>query len=102
MSIRSNKKVITTASNKTAENTSNSTRNNTNSGDELLFGKTNYLWIAGGFAIIFLGMILMMGGHMPSEDVWDDNLIYSSRRTVIAPIVILGGLVVGGLGIFKK
>lgn len=69
---------------------------------ELLFNKTNYLIILGGFGLIFLGMLLMMGGHMPSHDVWDDNIIYSFRRTVLAPFIILIGLVVGGYGIFKK
>ena len=69
---------------------------------ELIFKKENYIWMAGGAGLVFLGMILMMGGSMPSPDVWDDSLIYSFRRTVIAPIFILAGLVVEIYAIFKK
>ena len=43
----------------------------------LTFGKRNYYFILGGLALIFLGLILMSGGHMPSPDVWDESLIYS-------------------------
>jgi hypothetical protein len=39
---------------------------------------------------------------MPSPDVWDDSIIYSFRRTVLAPIVIIIGLVVEIFAIFKK
>ncbi len=55
-----------------------------------------------GVGLIGLGMILMAGGHMPSPDVWDDSIIYSWRRTVLAPFVILAGLVVEIYAIFKR
>ncbi|MBK8504881.1 MAG: DUF3098 domain-containing protein [Saprospiraceae bacterium] len=55
-----------------------------------------------GAGLIFLGMLLMLGGSMPSPDVWDDSIIYSFRRTVLAPIVILAGLVVEIYAIFKR
>lgn len=106
MASKSNKKVIKTAADilKDSDTSTRSASSRISSRDEeeLLFNKTNYMWVAGGFVVIFLGMILMMGGHMPSPDVWDDNIIYSFRRTVLAPFVILGGLVIGGIGIFKK
>ena len=55
-----------------------------------------------GFALVLVGMILMSGGQMPSADVWDEDIIYSFRRTVLAPIVILAGLAVEVYAIFKK
>ena len=55
-----------------------------------------------GAGLVFLGMILMLGGSMPSDDVWDESIIYSFRRTVLAPIVIVAGLVVEVFAIFKR
>ncbi|HNG07373.1 MAG TPA: DUF3098 domain-containing protein [Saprospiraceae bacterium] len=51
--------------------------------------------------MIFIGMLLMTGGSMPNPDTWDPNIIYSARRTVLAPIFILGGLVLQIYAIFK-
>ncbi len=67
----------------------------------MLFGKENYLYMLVGVGLIGLGMLLMMGGSMPSPDVWDESLIYSFRRTVLAPIVIVLGLAVEVYAIFK-
>ncbi|MFQ5445450.1 MAG: DUF3098 domain-containing protein [Saprospiraceae bacterium] len=67
----------------------------------LIFGKKNYILILAGILLIALGLILMSGGAMPSPDVWDDDLIYSTRRTVIAPFVIILGLIAEILAIFK-
>jgi len=55
-----------------------------------------------GLALIGLGMLLMSGGSMPSSDVWDENIIYSTRRTLIAPLVILIGLGLQIYAIFAK
>ena len=55
-----------------------------------------------GFGLIALGMLLMSGGAMPSPDVWDESIIYSFRRTVLAPFLMLAGLVVEVYAIFKK
>ena len=73
-----------------------------NEGNELLFGKETYLWIIGGFVLVLLGLALMSGGKMPDSNTWDDSIIYSFRRTVLAPIVILAGLGLEIYVIFKK
>ncbi len=70
--------------------------------EPLIFGKQNYIWMGIGFGLIALGMILMSGGAMPSPDVWDESIIYSFRRTVLAPFLMLAGLVVEVYAIFKK
>ncbi len=69
---------------------------------ELLFGREHYILMGAGAVLVALGLLLMSGGSMPSSDVWDDGLIYSFRRTVLAPIVILTGLVIEIVAIFKK
>ncbi|TXB62810.1 DUF3098 domain-containing protein [Phaeodactylibacter luteus] len=68
----------------------------------LELGKQNYILIAAGLGLVFLGLILMAGGEMPSSDVWDDSVIYSFRRTVLAPVVMLAGLALEVYAIFKK
>jgi len=68
---------------------------------DMLFGKQNYMYMIGAFALILIGMLLMAGGkQLPTE--WNENEIYSFRRTVLAPVVILIGLGVGFLAIFKN
>ena len=68
----------------------------------LLFTKQNYLYIAIGCGMIALGMILMLGGGMKDPNVWDESVIYSPVRTVLAPIVILAGLGMEIYAIFKR
>ncbi len=69
---------------------------------EFVFNQSNYTFVFIGLALIALGMMLMMGGNMPDSNTWDEGLIYSTRRTLIAPIVILAGLGVEVYAIFKK
>jgi hypothetical protein len=69
---------------------------------ELVFGRNNYKFILIGLGLIFLGLALMSGGHMPSPDVWDESLIYSWRRITLAPMVIIAGLLVNVYAIFVK
>jgi hypothetical protein len=70
--------------------------------EPLLFGKETYIWMAGGALLIIVGLFLMSGGRMPDANTWDPDLIYGFRRTVLAPIVILAGLIVEIYAIFKK
>jgi len=70
-------------------------------GLELLYGWSQYKFMLIGVALIAVGMLLMLGGSMPSPDVWDDSLIYSFRRTTLAPAFIIAGLLVEVYAIFK-
>ena len=54
-----------------------------------------------GAGVVVLGMFLMSGGDMPDPNTWDEDIIYSTRRTILAPIVILTGLVIEIFAIFK-
>ncbi len=74
----------------------------TSSTEGFLFGRKNFTIMLIGLALIGLGMLLMSGGSMPSPDVWDEDIIYSTRRTLIAPIVILIGLGLQVYAIFAK
>lgn len=69
--------------------------------DELLYGTPFYMWMAGGFLLIVIGFFLMAGGNQaPTE--WNPDEIYSVRRTIIAPIFMVAGLIVEVYAIFKK
>jgi Protein of unknown function (DUF3098) len=70
--------------------------------DTLVFGRENYKWMLIGIAIMAVGFICMSGGAMPSPDVWDESIIYSPMRIVVAPILILIGLGVEVYAIFKQ
>lgn len=102
MSTGKKKKVIATKANK-KKIVPTASRNKAVKAEkmEMIFDRENFKWIFIGIALITLGMILMMGGSMPSADVWDDGLIYSFRRITLAPMVILAGLGVEIYAIFK-
>jgi hypothetical protein len=68
----------------------------------LLFTKENYKWMLIGCGLIGVGLILMLGGAMKDPNIWDESVIYSVRRTVLAPVLILAGLVAEIYAIFKK
>lgn len=55
-----------------------------------------------GIALVALGLILMSGGGMENPNEWKAEEIYSTRRTVVAPFVIILGLVVEIVAIFRK
>jgi len=97
------KKVVVTTQKKAAPTVSRRAKTTTATAkpEEMIFNKSNYIWMGIGVALILLGMLLMIGGSMPSPDVWDDSIIYSFRITVLAPIVILAGLGVEIYAIFK-
>ncbi|GAA5220592.1 DUF3098 domain-containing protein [Membranihabitans marinus] len=70
--------------------------------EDFIFTKQQYIYSGIGMIAIILGMILMSGGHMPDDNTWDPNIIYSFTRITLAPIFILAGLVLQVFAIFKK
>lgn len=67
-----------------------------------LFQKDNYMWMMIGGVIIALGMFLMAGGKNTDPNTFDTDVVYSTRRITIAPILILLGLAVEIYAIFKR
>ena len=112
MSKKSNKKKVIIAKDKKAKSSSGKkslsptvsrsrSGNTSTSKEPLIFGKQNYIYMAAGALLIALGLILMSGGSMPDANTWDTDIIYGFRRTVLAPILIVAGLVVEIVAIFK-
>lgn len=69
---------------------------------EPLFVKENYLWMGIGAVIVALGMLLMSGGKNQDPNTFDTNVVYSTTRITIAPILIVLGLLVEVYALFKK
>jgi len=67
-----------------------------------LFGKENYRWMIIGMVAVLLGLLLMIGGKSKDPNVFNPSDVYSFRRITVAPILILAGLVLEIVGIFKK
>lgn len=70
--------------------------------DELVFGRENYKWMIIGILVMLVGYFCMAGGSMPDANTWDESIIYSPVRIILAPFLILSGLVVEIYAIFKK
>jgi hypothetical protein len=47
-------------------------------------------------------MILMSGGKSQDPNVFDYNVVYSTTRITIAPILIVGGLLIELYAIVRK
>ncbi len=71
-------------------------------GGTIIFTRENLVIMIAGVVLIGLGMILMMGGGMKDPNEWKPEVIYSTRITVIAPMLILAGLGLQVWSIFKK
>lgn len=62
--------------------------------DEKAFAlpRKNVLYIIAGFAVMVLGYILMAGGGSDTPQEFNYEM-FSFRRTVLAPVVIVAGIV---------
>ena len=60
--------------------------------EPFVFGKNNYRLMISSIVIVIIGFILMIG----------DTDIYSFRKIILAPIVVLAGFALGFYAILKK
>lgn len=75
----------------TLKNKSTETSSEKNEG--MIFSKENYTLTAVSVLVIIIGFALMAG---------KEGNIYDFRRTTLAPIVVIGGFVLGIYAIFFK
>ncbi|MDX9908258.1 MAG: DUF3098 domain-containing protein [Mariniphaga sp.] len=64
-------------------------------------GKENYNLMAIGFGIIVIGFILMIGGKSDDPNVFNPE-IFSFRRIVLAPMILLFGFMFEIYAIMKR
>jgi hypothetical protein len=67
-----------------------------------LFGKENYIWMIAGIVVIGLGMLLMSGGSSSNPAEFNQKEVYSFTRITVAPLLLILGLVLEVVAIFKK
>jgi len=67
-----------------------------------LFEKANLRWMIIGAAVMLAGFLLMAGGRSEDPNVFNKDAVYGFRRITIAPIVILAGLVIEIIAIFRQ
>lgn len=75
-----------------------------NNSERMALPMKNIKLIVIGFAVLVLGYVLMVGGGTDDPEVfsWD---MFSFRRIVLAPVIILAGIVleiIATVKIFKK
>ena len=66
------------------------------------FDKSNYVWMIAGLVVIAIGMMLMSGGKSTDPTVFDQKEVYSNTRITVAPLLIVIGLALEVVAIFKK
>ena len=72
------------------------------SGNFNFFHKANYTWMIAGLVVIAIGMLVMSGGKSADPKVFDQKEVYSTTRITIAPLLIVIGLALEVVAIFKK
>jgi fumarate reductase subunit D len=55
--------------------------------------KKNILYVIAGFVVMLVGYALMAGGGSDDPNVFNEEM-FSFRRIVLAPIVIIAGIIV--------
>ncbi|MGB0861878.1 MAG: DUF3098 domain-containing protein [Saprospiraceae bacterium] len=97
-----NPKVVKTTGSRQRPTPQTRKKTKKNTPADMVFGRENYILMIGGLVLIIIGMMLMNGGEMADPNTWDADSIYSFRRITLAPIVILLGLIVEIVAIFRK
>ena len=67
-----------------------------------LFDKQNLIWMLGGAVVMIIGFLLMAGGRSEDPNVFKPEEVYSTTRITVAPILILAGLVILVVAIFRQ
>lgn len=74
---------------------------NTNNNSDFVFGKSNYIFLIIGLAVVFLGFLLMSGGGNNDPEKFNDA-IFNFQRIKLAPTVVFIGFGVIIYAILKK
>ena len=68
---------------------------------DFVFGKINYILMIAGLVVLFIGYILLCGGGSDDPQVFN-YARFDFRRLVVAPIVIVAGIVLEVIAIMGK
>ncbi len=74
-----------------------------NSPQQFVLGKENYIMLIAAVAILIVGYFLMAGGGNGGDPTkFAGETLFNTQRLVIAPLVIMGGFLLGLFAILKK
>ena len=82
-------------------NTKGNTQEEVKNKFDFVFGKKNYILMIVGLLFMVVGYLCLVGGGSNDPNVFNDA-IFSARRMVMAPILIIVGLVVEVFAIMIK
>jgi hypothetical protein len=68
---------------------------------QFAFGRKNYMLVVAGIVLIIIGFYTLAGGGSKDPNQFSEEL-FSTSRMVTAPIVLLLGYIVVGVGIMIK
>lgn len=67
-----------------------------------MLGKENYIMLGVAVAILIVGYFLMAGGGPDDPNKFAGETLFNTQRLVVAPLVIMGGFILGIFAILKK
>lgn len=82
-------------------NTKGNNQEEVNNKFDFVFGKKNYILMLVGVVVIAVGYLCLIGGGSEDPNVFNDA-IFSARRMIVAPILIIAGLVIEVFAIMIK
>lgn len=82
-------------------NTKGNNQEEVNNKFDFVFGKKNYILMLVGVVVMAVGYLCLIGGGSEDPNVFNDA-IFSSRRMIVAPILIIAGLVIEVFAIMIK
>jgi len=62
---------------------------------------TGFKWMIAGVVLVIVGFVLMSGGGSDDPNVFSED-IFSFRRITLAPIVVITGFALVGVGIMCR
>lgn len=77
-------------------------KNKMNKSSDFPLTKENYILLSIGFGIIVIGFLLMIGGGSEDPNVFNEDELFSFRRTTLAPMLVLFGFIFEIWAIMKK
>lgn len=82
-------------------NTKGNNQEEVNNKFDFVFGKKNYILMSVGVVVMAVGYLCLIGGGSEDPNVFNDA-IFSARRMIVAPILIIAGLVIEVFAIMIK
>ena len=82
-------------------NTKGNNQEEVNNKFDFVFGEKNYILMIIGIVVMGIGYLCLIGGGSEDPNIFNDA-IFSTRRMVVAPILIIAGLVIEVFAIMVK